>query len=383
MLHPLDAAPVDTHTQIIVSQRSQSYYIGLMSGTSLDGVDAVLAAVGSHSCTVLGSAFSAFPDTLKQQLLALNASGDNEIVQSYIAANQLSRIYAECIAKLLEQSNVKKTDIMAIGCHGQTIRHRPDLGFTVQIGNAALLAELTGITVIADFRSRDIAAGGQGAPLVPAFHQAAFGAHDQRRTIVNIGGISNLSYLAPQGVTGFDCGPGNLLMDGWALKHLGQPYDKNGQWASTGSILPELLATLLAHPFFMMAPPKSTGRDDFHMDWLESYLQPHYAAADVQATLLELTAVSIATAIQQYCANTSEIYLCGGGAFNTTLVHRLRTLLHPCSVALTNDLGIPASLVEAAAFAWLARQTLAGIPGNLPSVTGARGQRILGAIYPA
>ena len=363
---------------------ADSYLIGLMSGTSMDGVDAVLANFENASCQIIECAFVSFPDDLKYALLQLNASGANEIERSHLAGNHLARLYSNCISKLLAQAGITTNSISAIGCHGQTIRHRPDLGFTVQIGNAALLAELTGITVIADFRSRDIAAGGQGAPLVPAFHQAVFGTVPTHRVVVNIGGISNLSDLPPAGtVCGFDCGPGNLLMDSWALRYIGQPYDKDGAWAASGKILPDLLNALLAHHFFKAAPPKSTGRDDFHMSWLECHVSSQHPPADVQSTLLELTAMSISDAITEHCAGATEIYLCGGGAYNSTLVHRLTQLLHPRKLALTDELGIPANIVEAAAFAWLARQTLLGLPGNLPAATGASGPRILGAIYPA
>lgn len=367
-----------------IMSSADSYFIGLMSGTSMDGVDAALANFEDASCQIIERAFVSFPDDLKQALLQLNASGANEIERSHLAGNHLARLYSSCITELLAQSGISTSSISAIGCHGQTIRHRPDMGFTVQIGNAALLAELTGITVIADFRSRDIAAGGQGAPLVPAFHQAVFGTALAHRVVVNIGGISNLTNLPPTGTAcGFDCGPGNLLMDGWTLRHIGQPYDKDGAWAASGKILPDLLSALLAHRFFKAAPPKSTGRDDFHMPWLERHVSSHHAPVDVQSTLLELTAMSIADAIAEHCAGATEVYLCGGGAYNGTLVRRLGQLLHPRKLALTDELGIPANIVEAAAFAWLARQTLLGLPGNLPAATGASGPRILGAIYPA
>lgn len=363
---------------------SPTRFIGLMSGTSLDGVDAVLAESSSHGFHIESSAFQAFPDTLKHDLLQLNAAGDNEVERSHLAGNQLARLYAECIAALLQLSGNKANSISAIGCHGQTIRHRPDLGYTVQIGNAALLAELTGISVVSDFRSRDIAAGGQGAPLVPAFHQAVFGDARTHRVIINIGGISNLSDLPPAGSNcGFDCGPGNLLMDGWAQRHIACAYDKDGAWAAKGKILGDLLNALLEHPFFRIAPPKSTGRDDFHMPWLDHHVLPQYAPVDVQATLLELTAVTISHALAKYCDGATEVYLCGGGAYNSALVRRLQQLLHPRKLALTDVLGIPANLVEAAAFAWLASQTVQHLPGNLPAVTGAAGRRILGAIYPA
>ena len=354
-----------------------------MSGTSLDGVDGVLARFDALGCKVIHHASFPFPDTLKHELLALNTSGNHEVDRSHLAANALARIYANCAASLLSKSSLECSDIAAIGCHGQTIRHRPDSGYTVQIGNAALLAELSGITVISDFRSRDIAAGGQGAPLVPAFHDAVFRSPETHRVILNIGGISNLSDLSREQVSGFDCGPGNLLMDGWIQRHLGLPYDRNGEWANTGAAIPELLRALLEHPFFRLLPPKSTGRDDFHLAWLEQHLLPSYHPQDVQATLLELTAVSIAESIKQYCQGAAEIYVCGGGAYNTALLHRLAAMLGPRQLFLTDILGIPANLVEAAAFAWLASRTLDGAPSNLPSVTGARGPRILGAIYPA
>lgn len=354
-----------------------------MSGTSLDGVDAALLGCRGNSCRVLEQAFLPFSKALRQELLALNAPGDDEVRRTQLAGNQLAELYAACVTDLRQQSGLAATAVQAIGCHGQTIRHRPDLGFTVQIGNAALLAELSGIRVITDFRSRDIAAGGQGAPLVPAFHQAVFGDPGTHRVIVNIGGISNLTDL-PHGrvAGGFDCGPGNLLMDGWVQRHLGQAYDAEGAWAATGQIIPSLLQRWLAHPFFRLAPPKSTGRDDFHLDWLLHELGTGHNAADVQATLLELTARSISDAIVQYAPGAEEIYICGGGARNHALMARLAALLAPLKVAATDTLGIPANIVEAAAFAWLARQTLLGLPGNLPAATGAAGSRILGAIYP-
>ena len=366
-----------------VSPSSARYFIGLMSGTSLDGVDGVLAHFDSHGCKVTRQVSMPFPDALKHELLALNTSGNHEIDRSYLAANALAHIYADCAADLVSASGLNRSDIAAIGCHGQTIRHRPDAGYTVQIGNAALLAELSGITVISDFRSRDIAAGGQGAPLVPAFHDAVFRSPDAHRVILNIGGISNLTDLSSGPITGFDCGPGNLLMDGWIHRHLGLPYDKNGDWADGGTPISALLRSLLEHPFFRLQPPKSTGRDDFHLAWLEQHLLPNYRHQDVQATLLELTAVSIADAIHQHCTDAAEIYVCGGGAYNTALLHRLTEILGPRQLFLTDNLGIPANQVEAAAFAWLASRTLDGAPGNLPSVTGAHGPRILGAIYPA
>lgn len=355
-----------------------------MSGTSLDGIDAVLAAFENNTCKLLHSQFTPFDEALRAELLALNSAGENELERAALAANELSRRYAAAIRTLLEKAEIRAAQIKAIGCHGQTVRHRPDLGFTVQLASPALLAELTGIAVVADFRSRDIAAGGQGAPLVPAFHAALFRHPQRHRVIVNIGGISNLTSLPPHGaVLGFDCGPGNLLLDAWTTLHLGQPYDKDGAWATGGQPIPELLRQLLAEPFFAAPPPKSTGRDLFNLPWLTRFLSPDFAPVDVQATLLELTVTGIAAAILDHCSTASEIYLCGGGAHNGALVRRLKQSLPNRSIAPTDDLGVNADWVEAFAFAWLAGQTLNGKPGNLPEVTGAKGARILGAIYPA
>lgn len=356
-----------------------------MSGTSLDGINGVMAKFdASGRCHMHGQLYLAFDQDLRDELLALNTAGANEIERSCLLGNRLARAYAQCVNALLQQGGCKPSAVRAIGCHGQTVRHRPDLGYTVQIGNAALLAELTGICVAADFRSRDIAAGGQGAPLVPAFHQAIFAHANTHRVIVNIGGISNLSSLNPAGkACGFDCGPGNVLMDGWMQRHRGQNYDAGGAWAANGHFITRLLDDLLAHPFFVQAPPKSTGRDTFNMAWLEKHLRPDYAAVDVQATLLELTARTIADSIVRHCAGAAEIYICGGGAHNLLLTSRMAQLLPDKRVALTDALGINADWVEAAAFAWLAQEALAGRPANLPAVTGAIGERILGAIYPA
>jgi anhydro-N-acetylmuramic acid kinase len=355
-----------------------------MSGTSLDGIDAVLAAFENNTCKLLHSQFIPFDEALHVELLALNSTGANELERAALAANELSRRYAAAIQALLGKAEIRAAQVKAIGCHGQTVRHRPDLGFTIQLANPALLAELTGISVVADFRSRDIAAGGQGAPLVPAFHAAMFRHPERHRVIVNIGGISNLTSLPPHGeVLGFDCGPGNLLLDAWTTLHLGQPYDKDGAWAASGHPIPELLQKLLTEPFFATPPPKSTGRDLFNLPWLEHFLLSDFAPVDVQATLLELTVKEIAVSILDYCSTASEIYLCGGGIHNGTLVRRLKQALPNRSIAPTDDLGVNADWVEAFAFAWLARQALNGISSNLPEVTGAKGTRILGAIYPA
>jgi anhydro-N-acetylmuramic acid kinase len=353
-----------------------------MSGTSLDGIDAVLVDFSQPKPLQIAQYYLPFDDTLKNDLLALHLPAHNELHQAQIIGNQLARMYAAAVAPLLAHARSSNTEVRAIGCHGQTIRHRPEHGYSLQIGNAALLAELTGITVVSDFRSRDIAAGGQGAPLVPAFHDHVLRHPDIHRVIVNIGGISNLTDLPPHAsASGFDCGPGNLLMDAWCMQHQGKPYDNNGAWAASGKVLPALLEQMLAEPYFALPPPKSSGRDLYNISWLHNKLQGNEAAADVQATLLELTCRSIALAIQKHCRGAGEIYLCGGGARNQTLHDRLAALLPDSSVATTNSLGVDSDYLEALAFAWLAQQALQGKPANLPQVTGAKHPCLLGAVY--
>lgn len=368
-----------------------SLYIGLMSGTSLDGVDGVLVDF-SQGTQVLQHASCGFDAELRAELLALNTSGgQDELHRAALAANALVRHYANVVQQLLDGSDVAASQVAAMGAHGQTVRHRPQMfdatGYTLQLNNPALLAELTGITVVADLRSRDVAAGGQGAPLVPAFHQGVFGLAEQTTLVLNIGGIANLSVLGSDGsVLGFDTGTGNALMDAWCLRHTGKAYDEGGQWAASGKVLPKLLAAMLGDPYLAQVPPKSTGRDLFHADWLAAHLQRHAAqaaAVDVQTTLTEFTAASGAGAVQRFGKNGTELLVCGGGALNTYLMQRLATLLPGVKVTTTAERGLPPLEVEAAAFAWLARQCILGLPGNLASVTGARVPRILGAIYPA
>lgn len=357
-----------------------------MSGTSLDGVDAVLIDSGQTVPNLLQTHFSPYDVELREQLLALHHPGHDELDRAALLSNRLSRLYAQATMDLLEKAGVPLQQITAIGCHGQTIRHCPEAGkhYTIQLNNAALLAELTRITVVADFRSRDIAAGGQGAPLVPAFHAAVFKHAMHHRVIVNIGGIANITNLDPtKPVIGFDCGPGNLLMDAWCLRHTGRTYDKDGQWAATGRVIPALLEDLLVEDFFAHQPPKSTGRDLFNTHWLERKLHGTEAPQDVQATLLQFTATAIAQAIQAHCPSAEEVYLCGGGAHNGLLRNRLIDNLPGRTVTLTDQLGVAADWVEAFAFAWLAQQTMLRKTGNLTEVTGAKGNRILGAIYPA
>lgn len=362
------------------------YYIGIMSGTSLDGVDAVLVDFSAASPVLLQTFFCPYDDGLRTQLLSLHQSGHDELHRAAVLSNQLSRLYAEATAGLLRNAGAGFQQITAIGCHGQTVRHCPEVerSYTIQLVNAALLAELTQITVIIDFRGRDIAAGGQGAPLVPAFHRALFTSATCHRVIVNIGGIANITSLDPYNkIIGFDCGPGNILMDAWCLRHTGKNYDQNGQWAATGQVIPTLLEKLLHDHFFSRQPPKSTGRELFNITWLENELLGNEAPEDVQATLLELTVMAIAKSIHNYCPTAMEIYVCGGGAHNTTLMHRLVNAMPGKKVALTDQLGVAADWVEAFAFAWLAQQTMLRKTGNLAAVTGARGDRVLGAIYPA
>jgi len=365
-------------------QHPPELYVGLMSGTSLDGVDAVLVDLSRAQPELLAKHYLPFDDALRNELLALHQPSHNELHRTQLAGNQLARLYAAAVNALLNTANPSGAKIKAIGCHGQTIRHRPEHGYTLQIGNAALLAELTGIAVVSDFRSRDIAAGGQGAPLVPAFHDKVLRHPGSHRVIVNIGGISNLTNLPPNASTsGFDCGPGNLLMDAWCMQHLGKPYDDSGIWAASGKALPALLEKMLGEPFFALPPPKSSGRDLFNMAWLRDKLQGGELAEDVQATLLELTCRSIAQAIRQHCVGATEIYLCGGGAHNQTLHRRLAALLPGSGVQTTDVIGVDGDYLEAIAFAWLAQQTLHGKSASLPLVTGARHPCILGAIYPA
>lgn len=361
-------------------------YIGLMSGTSTDGVDAVLARFdGQHLPQIVGAASCKLPAALRQQLLDLNHPGDNELERANLAAIALTHCYADVCHQLLQQQQLSANAIRAIGAHGQTVRHRPELGFTIQLNAPALLAELTNIAVIADFRSRDIAAGGQGAPLVPSVHQGLF-ACDHPRVILNLGGIANISILHPsEALRGFDTGPASMLMDYWIGKHRGLPYDAAGTWANSGTIIPALLDAMLAEPWLQLAPPKSTGRDLFNAQWLEQQVQhhaQHAPPADVQATLLELTARSVTEAIQRYAAGTTEILVCGGGAFNSALLQRIAHL-SGITVRSTDALGLHPQHVEALAFAWLAHAHVHDIKANAPAVTGARHSVMLGAYYPA
>lgn len=359
-------------------------FLGLMSGTSMDGVDALAASFNSLGHPhFLGQIHHPYGSALRAELNALCRSGSNEIERSQKAAQELGCIYAQAIKELLKTLDLTPSQITAAGVHGQTVRHCPQQGWSLQLNAPAVIAERTGINVIADFRARDLAAGGEGAPLVPAFHAAIF-AGAQPRAIVNIGGIANVSLLkGPNAVpVGFDCGPGNTLLDAWCEKHTGAPFDQDGRWAQTGQVQPELLARLLAEPYFSRPAPKSTGRELFNLEWLCGHLQAE-KPADVEATLVELTARGITDAITQYLPQTKEIYVCGGGAFNNTLLAALQRALPQAAVATTAALGVPPMQVEGLAFAWLSWAFWHRVPGNVPQVTHAAGPRILGALYPA
>ncbi|WP_295935217.1 anhydro-N-acetylmuramic acid kinase [uncultured Xanthomonas sp.] len=364
-------------------------FLGLMSGTSADGIDAALVRFG-HDGTPqlqLGRTYAWAP----QQRAALIALGEGGDMTSLDALGQLDAevaiAFAEAALRLLDNAGVAPAAVRAIGSHGQTVRHRPlaDPAFTWQLGDGNRIAELTGIATVCDFRRRDVAAGGHGAPLMPAFHAAMLAAAHEDRAVLNLGGIGNLTLLPAHGaVRGFDTGPANALLDAWCQRHRGQPYDAGGAFAASGAVDADLLQRLLADPWFALPPPKSTGREQFHLRWLEACLDtPAPAPAAVQATLLELTAATVADALLARQPATRQLLVCGGGVHNPLLLARLQARLPGVQVHSTQAQGLDPDYIEAMGFAWLARQTLAGLPGNLPSVSGARGPRILGAIHPA
>ncbi|WP_201566398.1 anhydro-N-acetylmuramic acid kinase [Psychrobacter immobilis] len=417
----------ETLEQTVFESFDEGLYIGMMSGTSLDGMDAVLCQFSNDSSAeedsqapmrLLATHSQDFPPRLREVLLALcQPNGVKELIASDAEPNSeshselewfgwASREYgefaSEVVNTLLTQADIDAESVLAIGCHGQTVRHRPQMGFSLQLVDANIIAERTGISVVSDFRRRDMAVGGQGAPLVPAFHQALFATPDSTLVLLNLGGIANITVLPVNdkpvneavinnnAVIGYDTGPANLLLDAWAALHTGKDYDAGGAWAQSGQIIEPLLNQLLAHPFFAKPYPKSTGREDFNLAWLQAELQTfeqttvdtRYAAADVQATLTELTAISASSQITQFIKNNknSAVYVCGGGALNDYLMSRLRTHLPQCSVETTASLGLEPTWVEAVAFAWLARQTLMGETGNLPAVTGASKNVVLGQV---
>jgi anhydro-N-acetylmuramic acid kinase len=361
-----------------------SLFVGLMSGTSLDGADAALVDFSSGSPRTLAFATVPFSDDLRDNVLALSEPGSDSLELAGKVSTELADLYARAVEGVLAGGAVDRHAITAIGCHGQTVRHRPDLGFTIQLNDPARLAERTGIDVVADFRRRDMAAGGQGAPLVPAFHEAVFRHPSRSRAVVNIGGISNVTWLPPGRKTvGFDCGPGNVLLDGWVKRHLGARFDEDGRWAAGGHTDTDLLDRLLEEPFLDSPPPKSTGRELFRLAWLEDRLPRTYQPADVQSTLMDFTAHAIIRSIDRFCSTAEEIYLSGGGARNGVLVARIAGLASGRPVATTDVLGVPTGHVESMAFAWLAMKCVRREPVDLTAATGARAPRILGAIYAA
>jgi anhydro-N-acetylmuramic acid kinase len=367
------------------------HYIGLMSGTSVDSIDAALVSISADGKPVLiASHAHPIPPAMRGEIQALMRAGANEIERLGELDMALGDLFAEAANAVIQQAGLDKKNIRAIGSHGQTLRHRPRAAhpFTLQVGNPSVIAERTGITTVADFRARDIAAGGQGAPLVPAFHRQLFHSTQHNRVILNIGGIANVTYLpadASQPVSGFDTGPGNTLLDRWMGHHNARDCDDAGQWAASGKSSKALLEQLLTDPYFAASPPKSTGREHFNLEWLDNHLKKISSvssAADVQATLLQLTALTIAEAVRRFLPKTGEVFVCGGGAHNRELMAALARNFADIPVATTETLGLHPDWVEGVAFAWLAHQTLEGRPGNIPSVTGARREVILGGIYP-
>jgi len=375
----------------------QQLFLGLISGTSADGIDAALVAFDgddAHArCQLLAARTSTWDDDLRARLVDLGQGGDCNSLDELGSLDVLvAEAFADASLALLEQAGVAAGDVRAIGSHGQTVRHRPlarafgrPAPFTMQIGDGNVIAERTGITTVADFRRRDVAAGGHGAPLLPALHAALLSSRDEARAVLNLGGIANLTLLPRAGaVRGFDTGPANALMDAWCQRHTGAAFDAGGAFAAQGQVDDALLASLRAEPWFALPPPKSTGREQFHLAWLEARLQGEpRAPADVQATLLELTAASVADALLANQPDTVRVLACGGGVRNPRLLAALAARLPGMRVESTAAHGVDPDFVEAMGFAWLARQALAGLPGNLPTVTGARGPRILGAIFQA
>ncbi|MDD3517285.1 MAG: anhydro-N-acetylmuramic acid kinase [Chromatiales bacterium] len=367
----------------------RAFYIGLISGTSMDAVDAALVDLTPARPQLLAALAHPIPEDLQRRLRALADPAWRGDLDEYGALDVLTgELFAEAALAVVDKAGIPAVAVLAIGSHGQTVRHRPEATppFTLQIGNPHVIAARTGITTVADFRPRDIAVGGQGAPLVPALHAALFRSSDMDRVVLNVGGIANVTLLPADDshpVTGFDTGPGNTLMDLWTRRQLGRDYDKGGTWAATGTADAELVEAMLADPWFALPPPKSTGPEHFSRTWLERHLEGRTLASEcVQRSLLELTARSIAQAIERHAAGHGELLVCGGGAHNRTLLQRLRECLPGMHVMSTAQAGLDPDWVEAVAFAWLARQTLRGLPGNLPEVTGASGPAMLGSIHP-
>ena len=371
-----------------MNDEASALYLGLISGTSADGIDAVLASFDGDAPQLIASHAHAWNDNLRERMLEV-AQGETALDLDALGRLdvELGHGFADAALQLLENSGVSASRVRAIGSHGQTLRHRPsgNYPFTMQLGDPSIIAERCRIDVVADFRRADMAAGGQGAPLLPALHAMLLSRPGHTRVVLNLGGIANITVLnSDGGVLGFDTGPANGLMDAWCLRHRGEPFDRDGVFAASGSVDHVLVAAMLRDPYFALAPPKSTGREYFHLDWLVHQVGAStLTTADVQASLLELTARSVAEAIVQHAPDAAEVLVCGGGLHNGALMLRLTELLSPRSVTSTADHGVDPDFLEATAFAWLARQRLLGLPGNVPAVTGARGERVLGAVYSA
>lgn len=371
---------------------TSSLYVGLMSGTSVDAIDSALVHCDDGKIELLSTHQHDIPPPTREKIAALSHSGADEIERMGVLDRELALLFAAATLELLAEAGKHPQQIRAIGSHGQTIRHRPPSGgntgsrsFSLQIGDPNTIAEATGITTVADFRRRDIAAGGEGAPLAPAFHAAALARQGVNRAVINIGGIANVTLLQGQRLLlGFDTGPGNTLLDHWIMRHRGQAFDGDGQWSAGGTVIPALLNDLLAHPYFDKTGPRSTGKEAFNLQWLDTRLAGHpgLAAGDVQATLAEFTATTIARGLRGGETRVEEAFVCGGGAHNRDLMRRLQLQLAPASLGTTADIGVHPDWVEAMTFAWLAHRTVTGLDGNAPAVTGAGGERVLGGIYP-
>jgi len=360
---------------------NSSLLFGVMSGTSLDGIDIVLINQNNKNIRIIEFIHMPYNAETRKDFLKLHSEQNSDLKHSIQLSLSHAKITANGIKKILKKHNLKARNIKCIGYHGQTIRHYPDNGYSIQLGSANLLAELTNITVVSDFRNRDIVAGGQGAPLVPAFHNEFFFKKNKNRIIINIGGISNITYLpVNKNVIGFDCGPGNILLDHWIKIHNNKNFDNLGRWAKSGKLIEDLLLNFQKDSFFKKRPPKSTGRELFNKDWLNKFGVKNYPPQDIQRTLLELTVVTINDAIKKFCPSGDEIYICGGGSKNKFLVERLEEITG-VSINPTDKLNIPSQQVEAIAFAWLAKKCILKQYNNSPTITGSSGLRILGAIH--
>lgn len=364
---------------------NSQFFIGLISGTSVDGIDAALVEFNNDKYTLVDAIDYEFENTLKTSIHALCQPGDNEIERMGAADNLIAKAFAEAALKLIKKNDLTPDQIVAIGSHGQTIRHRPETEqpFTLQIGDPNIIAYKTGITTVADFRRKDMAAGGQGAPLAPGFHRAILNNPNEDTMVLNLGGIANLTVLYQDGRSmGFDTGPANGLMDRWIERHQQKTFDQDGEWANTGKVVKPLLEKMLAHPYFQQPAPKSTGREAFHLAWLDSFSEVEdESPRDIQRTLLELTAQSVADCVNGLNENCKTLHVCGGGAYNSALMQRIGELVSPIKVITTSDAGIAPEWIEATAFAWLAKQTIGRKPGNIPSATGASSEKVLGGIY--